>query len=155
MWCKIRKAARRTTYFTCWRGSDNRCTGETTRRRGRRYRHKAEKKSMFRSFWAEAILFITYILRAGNTPYRKRPNTRTTCITPLQSTLEEGLHSRRSFVVKRSKQVLIEVLSRIAVRASMIWRPSSYYAKIIKPTTQLKQTNPQPNPNTTLLRTRY
>ena len=33
----------------------------------------------------------------------------------------------------------------------MIWRPSSY-AKLIQPTTQPKQTNPQPNPNTTLWR---
>ena len=29
---------------TCWRGTDNCCTGETTRRRGRKYRHKAEQK---------------------------------------------------------------------------------------------------------------
>ena len=36
----------------------------------------------------------------------------------------------------------------------MVLRPSSD-AKLIQPTTQPKQTNPQPNPNTTLLRTRY
>ena len=41
-----------------------------------------------------------------------------------------------------------EVLCRIAVR---VWRPS-FYVKLIQPTTQPKQTNPQPNPNTTLLR---
>ena len=34
----------------------------------------------------------------------------------------------------------------------MVLRPSSYYAKFIQPTTQPKQTNPQPNPNKTLLR---
>ena len=33
---------------------------------------------------------------------------------------------------------------------SMVLRPS--YAKLIQPTTRPKQTNPQPNPNTTLLR---
>ena len=49
------------------------------------------------------------------------------------------------------KAILIEVLRRIAVRTSMIWHPSSY-AKLIQPTTQPKPTNPQPNPNTTLLR---
>ena len=31
----------------------------------------------------------------------------------------------------------------------MVMRPSSY-AKLIQPTTQPKQTNPQPNPNTLL-----
>ena len=49
------------------------------------------------------------------------------------------------------KQMLIEVLSRIAVRTGMIWRPSSY-VKLVQPTTQPKQTNPQTNPNATLLR---
>ena len=29
---------------TCWRGTDNYCTDETTRRRGRRYRHEAKKR---------------------------------------------------------------------------------------------------------------
>ena len=48
-------------------------------------------------------------------------------------------------------EILIEVLCRIAVRTSMIWPPSSY-AKLIQPTTQPKHTNPQPNPNTKLLR---
>ena len=33
----------------------------------------------------------------------------------------------------------------------MVLRPSSY-AKLIQPTTQPKQSNPQPNPNTTLVR---
>ena len=47
--------------------------------------------------------------------------------------------------------MLIEVLSRIAVRTGMIWRPSSY-VKLVQPTTQPKQTNPQPNLHTTLLR---
>ena len=51
---------------------------------------------------------------------------------------------------KCSKQILVEVLSRIAVRTSMIWRPSSY-AKLIQPTTQPEQSNPQPDPNTMLL----
>ena len=39
----------------------------------------------------------------------------------------------------------------IPVRTSMIWRPSSY-VKLIQPETQPKQTNPQPNPNATVLR---
>ena len=47
----------------------------------------------------------TYILPVGNTPYRKRRNTRTICITPpLQSILEEGLHSRQSFWVRLTNQ---------------------------------------------------
>ena len=46
----------------------------------------------------------TYILPVGNTPYRKRHNTRTICITPLQSILEESLHSRQSFLVKLTDQ---------------------------------------------------
>ena len=38
----------------------------------------------------------THILPLGSTPYRKRHKTRTiVCITPLQSILEEGLHSRQ------------------------------------------------------------
>ena len=36
-------------------------------------------------------------------------------------------------------------------RTSMIWRPSTY-AKSIQPNSKPKQTNPHPNPNTTLLR---
>ena len=41
-----------------------------------------------------------YILPVGNTLYRKPHNTRTICITPLQSTSEAGLHSRQSFLVR-------------------------------------------------------
>ena len=140
---------------------------------------------MFCSFWAEAILLLTHILPVGNTPYRKRhSSSRTICITPplLQSILE-GLRSWQSFLVRLtnlfdaffnrktpqrrklltlqinnkfySKQILIEVLIRIAVRTSMtLWRPSSY-DQFFQLTTQSKQTNPQPNPNTTLLCTWY
>ena len=118
----------------------------------------------------------TYILPAGNTPYRKRQETRTIYITPLESILDEGLHSRQYCLVrlnnqfnaffnpknasetkastkniKCSTQILLELLSGNAVRTGMVWRPSSY-AKLIQPTTQPKQTNPQPNPNTALLR---
>ena len=47
----------------------------------------------------------THILPVGNTPYRKRHNTRTTrCITPLQSILEAGLHSRQSLLVRLTNQ---------------------------------------------------
>ena len=55
-------------------------------------------------FWAEAILFPTYVLPAGHTPYWKRHNTRAMCITPLQPILEEGLHSRQSFLVRVTNQ---------------------------------------------------
>ena len=44
----------------------------------------------------------TRILPAANAPYRKRHNTRTVCITPLQSISEEGLRSRQSFLVRLS-----------------------------------------------------
>ena len=116
----------------------------------------------------------TYILPAGNTPYRKRHNTRTMCITPLQSILEEGLHSRQSFFVRLTNQFDAFVNPKNASetkattnkyqmfktninssaqqnRTSMIWRPSTY-AKSIQPNSKPKQTNPHPNPNTTLLR---
>ena len=45
------------------------------------------------------MLFQTYTSPAGNMPYRKRHNTRTICITPLQSILEYGSHSRQTFFV--------------------------------------------------------
>ena len=45
----------------------------------------------------------TYTLPVGNTPYRKRHNARTICITPLQSILE-GLHSRQSVWVRLINQ---------------------------------------------------
>ena len=46
----------------------------------------------------------TYILSAGNTPYRKPHNTRTICNTPLQSISEADLYSRRSFLVRLTNQ---------------------------------------------------
>ena len=46
----------------------------------------------------------TCILLVGNTHYRKPHNTRTICTMPLQSILEEGLHSRQSFLVRLTNQ---------------------------------------------------
>ena len=41
-----------------------------------------------------------YLLPARNTTNRKRHHTQTICITPLQSILEEGSHSRQSFLAR-------------------------------------------------------
>ena len=51
------------------------------------------------------VISDTYILPVvGNTPYRKHHNTRTICITPLQSILVEGLHLRQYFLVRLTNQ---------------------------------------------------
>ena len=63
------------------------------------------KKTIFCSFWAEAMLFLTHIyFPVGNTPYRNPHNTRVVCTTPLQSILEAGFHSRQSFLVRLTNQ---------------------------------------------------
>ena len=63
-------------------------------------------KSIFCSLWAEAILFLTHIFYRQETrpPENVITPEQYVCFTPLQSILEEGLHSRQSFLVRLTNQ---------------------------------------------------
>ena len=67
-----------------------------------------------KSVEATGILLLEYTLAVGNTPYGKRHTSRTISMKPLQSILEESLHSRPSFgTTDRSIQRILQREKRL------------------------------------------